>query len=127
MDGSAPDLLLKELRRIKWLLLLILLALLSLPVFLLYVGWEVAALLQDNQVEEEGGSVETTAKDFRRPGDARERFVHRPALDSPDKAGASSYEPHLPVERGQGERVPSPWDPAAGQAHQSAMQTTGTP
>lgn len=79
MDAPAPDLLLKELRRIKWLLLLILLTLLSLPVFLLYVGWEVAALLQDNQVEEEGGSVETTAEDVRRPGEARERFVHRPA------------------------------------------------
>jgi hypothetical protein len=81
MDGSAPDLILKELRRIKWLLLLILLTLLSLPVFLLYVGWEVAALLQDNQVEEEGGSVETTAEDFRRPGDAWGRFIHRPSRE----------------------------------------------
>lgn len=61
MDGLAPDLLLKELRRIKWLLLLILLTLLSLPVFLLYVGWEVASLLQENTVEEEADSVETTA------------------------------------------------------------------
>ncbi len=79
MDGSAPDLILKELRRIKWLLLLILLTLLSLPVFLLYVGWEVAALLQDNQVEEEGGSVETTAEDFRRPGHPPGQLIHRPA------------------------------------------------
>jgi hypothetical protein len=77
MDGSAPDFLLKELRRIKWLLVLILMALLSLPVFLLYVGWEVASLLQDNQTDEEGGSVETMAGDFRRPGKAPGRHVHR--------------------------------------------------
>lgn len=75
MDAPAPDLLLKELRRIKWLLLLILLALLSLPVFLLYVGWEVAAMLQDNQVEEEEGTVETRVEKVPRPGDAQGRFI----------------------------------------------------
>jgi hypothetical protein len=81
MDGSAPDLLLKELRRIKWLLVLILMALLSLPVFLLYVGWEVASLLQDNQADEEGGSVETMTEDFLRQGDAQGRLIHRPVQD----------------------------------------------
>ncbi|MBD0316612.1 MAG: hypothetical protein ICV75_07965 [Nitrospiraceae bacterium] len=81
MDGLAPDLLLRELRRIKWLLLLILVTMLSLPVFLLYVGWEVAALLQENQLDDEGGSVETATEDLLRPGVAQGRFIHRPSRD----------------------------------------------
>jgi hypothetical protein len=81
MDGSSPDLVLKELKRIKWLLVLLVVALLSLPASLLYIGWEVVSLLQDNQVEEEQGTVETMVENFPRPGDAQGRLIHRPACD----------------------------------------------
>lgn len=65
MDDPRTDLILKELKRIKWLLVLIVVALLSVPVSFLYIGWEVASLLQE-KAEDGEGTVETTAEDLER-------------------------------------------------------------
>jgi hypothetical protein len=68
MDGPSPGLVLKELKRIKWLLVLIAVALLSVPLSLLYVGWEVVSLLEEKPAEEDEGTFQTTADELLRGG-----------------------------------------------------------
>jgi hypothetical protein len=92
MDASSPDLVLKELKRIKWLLVLIVLALLTVPVSFVYVSWELASLLQEKPVEEEEGAVETTAEDLlrQRQFDGLGQFIDRRETDDPPHDGPAT-------------------------------------
>lgn len=101
MDGSSTDLVLKELKRIKWLLVLIVLALLSLPASLLYIGWEIATFLQDNQAEQDEGTVETTAEDLLRPRrfDELGEWIDRRARNDPQDARTLLYRDRLAADR----------------------------
>jgi hypothetical protein len=69
MDGHRADLHLKELKRIKWLLVLVAFGLLSLPFSLMYFGWEVAStVLQEKAAEDKEDGFETVAEDLFRKG-----------------------------------------------------------
>ena len=85
MDDPRTDLVLKELKRIKWLLVLIVVAFLSVTVSFLYIGWEVASLLQEKPDEDGEGTVETMAEDLERdhpeqalraPGQTEQSTLH---------------------------------------------------
>jgi tetratricopeptide (TPR) repeat protein len=103
MDGHRADLHLKELKRIKWLLVLVAFGLLSLPFSLMYFGWEVAStVLQEKAAEDKEDGFETVAEDLFRKGmlDELMRLADRREKDHPNDANVHWYRGRIAVERG---------------------------
>ncbi len=102
MVGPRTDLLLKELKRIKWLLVLIAFGLLSLPFSLMYFGWEVAStVLQEKTVEDKEDSFETVAEDLFQKGmlDELSQLADRREKDHPNDANIFWFRGRVAVER----------------------------
>ncbi len=106
MEELRTDLLLKELKRIKWLLVLIACGLLLLPFSLMYVGWQVAStLVQESTDEDKEDSFETVAEDLFQSGklDELDMLIERRKRDHPNDATVFWYRGRIAVERGNWE------------------------
>ena len=102
MEGSRTDLLLKELKRIKWLLVLVAFGLLSLPFSLMYFGWEIAStVLQEKTVEDKEDSFETVAEDLFQRGmlDELGQLADRREKDHPNDANVFWFRGRVAVKR----------------------------
>lgn len=105
-DGQGADLHLQELKRIKWLLVLVAFSLLSLPFSLMYFGWKVAStVLQEKTAEDKEDSFEAVAEDLFRTGrlDELTQLADRREKDHPNDANVYWYRGRVAVERGQWE------------------------
>jgi cytochrome c-type biogenesis protein CcmH/NrfG len=106
MEEPRTDLLLEELKRIKWLLVLITFGLLALPFSLVYFGWEVAStLVQEKTAEDKADSFETDAEDLFQKGKLDElgMIIERREKDHPNDANVFWYRGRVAVERGNWE------------------------
>lgn len=106
MEKLRTDLLLKELKRIKWLLVLIACGLLFLPFSLVYFGWEVAStLVQEKTVEDKEDSFETVAEDLFQKGKLDElgMIIEQREKDHPNDANVFWYRGRVAVEQGNWE------------------------
>lgn len=88
MDDPRTDLILKELKRIKWLLVIIAIGLLALPASLVYVGWEIASVILQERMGDEPEEVIETAVD----GSIQRDFTQ----DQVDQNGSSISAASLP-------------------------------
>jgi len=106
MEELRTDPHLKELKRIKWLLVLIACGLLLLPFSLMYVGWQVAStLVQESTDEDKEDSFETVAEDLFRSGklDELDMLIGRRERDHPNDPNVFWYRGRIAVEQGNWE------------------------
>lgn len=102
MDDPRIDLLLKELKRIRWLLVLIAFGLLALPAGFVFFGWQVAeTVVQEKAVEEKQDSFETVAEDLFQQGrlDELSLVIDQREKDHPNDANVYWYRGRVAVER----------------------------
>lgn len=108
MDEHQTDLQLRELKRIKWLLVLIACGVLLLPASLTYLGWEVASMIvQERTVEDSEDSLETIAEDLFQQGklDELRTVIDQRAKDHPNDADVYWYRGRMAVEEGNWEEA----------------------
>jgi cytochrome c-type biogenesis protein CcmH/NrfG len=106
MEEPRTDLLLKEVKQIKWLLVLIVCGLLLLPVSFLYVGWEVASMFaQEKTGDDKEDGFETVAEDLFQKGKLDElgTVVEQREKDHPNDANVYWYRGRVAVQRGNWE------------------------
>ena len=102
MSDARNALMLKELQRIKWLLVLIALGLLALPFALVYLGWEVAStVVQEKTVEDRADSFEAVAEDLFKKGklDELSQLADRHEKVHPNDANVFWYRGRIAVEK----------------------------
>jgi tetratricopeptide (TPR) repeat protein len=108
MDEHQTDLQLRELKRIKWLLVLIACGVLLLPASLAYLGWEVASMIvQGRTVEDSEDSLETIAEDLFQQGklDELRTVIDQRAKAHPNDADVYWYRGRMAVEEGNWEEA----------------------
>lgn len=108
MDERQTDLQLRELKRIKWLLVLIACCFLLLPVSFIYFGWEVASMImQDRAIEDGEDSLETIAEDLFQQGklDELRMLIDQRAKDHPNDPDLYWYRGRMAVEEGSWEQA----------------------
>lgn len=102
MENHRTDLLLTELKRIKWLLVLIVCGLLFLPFSLVYFGWQVAStLVQEKTVEDREDSFETVAEELFQKGslDELRMIIDQREKNYPNDANVFWYRGRVAVEQ----------------------------